>query len=207
MRHSLYRVAPVIAGLLLSPGWGCASRADVTRAGRGAVTGRAVALPSPDFTTYVQGELVRVSIPSNWRELPGSNAVTFAPEGAYGDAGLKSVFTHGVAIGLARNDRQSLRLTTEDFIESNLRAIPGGGRRARNRKVTLGDRPALQNMLTKVSATGEPEQIQLLTTLLRDGTVLYVLAVAPRAGVAAYAHTFRRVVGSIQIMDADRPGR
>jgi len=57
---------------------------------------QAVAPPSSEFKTYIEGELVRVSIPSNWRELPGSNAVTFAPEGAYRNAGVKSVFTHGL---------------------------------------------------------------------------------------------------------------
>ena len=75
-----------------------------------------VAPPSSEFTTYVEGELVRVSIPSNWRELPGSNAVTFAPEGAYGNAGVKSVFTHGVGMGLARNDKRNLQATTDDFL-------------------------------------------------------------------------------------------
>ena len=58
---------------------------------------RDVPQPSPAFTTCFEGELVRVSVPSNWRERPGSNAVTFAPEGAYGNAGVRSVFTHGFA--------------------------------------------------------------------------------------------------------------
>ena len=79
---------------------------------------RDVLAPSSDFTTYIEGELVRVNVPSNWRELPGSNAVTFAPEGAYGNAGVKSVFTYGLAMGLARNDKHSLRVTTDDFIAS-----------------------------------------------------------------------------------------
>jgi hypothetical protein len=52
-----------------------------------------VAPPSSDFTTYLEGELVQVSVPSNWRELPAYDGVTFAPEGAYGNAGTKSVFT------------------------------------------------------------------------------------------------------------------
>lgn len=72
--HPLTRVASAVVGVLLSAGAVGAQ----TVAAR-----RVVAPPSSDFTTYVEGELVRVSIPSNWRELPGSNAVTFAPEGAY----------------------------------------------------------------------------------------------------------------------------
>jgi hypothetical protein len=104
-----------------------------------------VAPPSHDFTTYIEGELVRVSIPSNWRELPGSNAVTFAPEGANGNVGVKSVFTHGVAMGLARNDKHNLRVTSDDFIVSYVLLNPRPGRAFRYRNVRIGeDRPGLQ---------------------------------------------------------------
>jgi len=166
---------------------------------------RAVVLPSPVFTTYVEGELVRVSVPSNWRELPGSNAVTFAPEGAYGNVGVKSVFTHGVAMGLARNDKHNLRVTTDDFIASYVLPSPSPGRAFRYRNVTIGNRPGLHTVLSDVSeATGEPERIEMFTTLLQDGTLFYVRAVVPRQHALDYAGTFRRVVESIEIMDCDR---
>ena len=83
-QRPLNSVASAVVGVLLSAG---------------AAGAQTVAPPSSDFTTYIEGELVRVSIPSNWRALPGSNAVTFAPEGAYGNAGVKSVFTHGLRMG------------------------------------------------------------------------------------------------------------
>lgn len=51
-------------------------------AGQSPLLLRDIAPPSADFTTYLEGELIRVSVPSNWRELPGPNAVTFAPDGA-----------------------------------------------------------------------------------------------------------------------------
>jgi hypothetical protein len=165
---------------------------------------QAVAPPSSEFKTYIEGELVRVSVPSNWRELPGSNAVTFAPEGAYRNAGVKSVFTHGVGMGLARNDKRDLRVTTDDFIESDVLVIASRGRTFRHRRVTIADRPALHTVLSSVSeATGEPERIEMFTTLLRDGTLFYLLAVAPRDRASDYEGTFRRIVGSIQIMDCD----
>jgi len=53
-------------------------------------------------------------------------------------------------------------------------------------------------------ATGEREQIEIFTTLLCDGTPLYVLAVAPRDSVTDYTVTFRRVMRSIRIMDFGR---
>jgi hypothetical protein len=166
---------------------------------------RVVARPSSEFTTYIEGELVRVNIPSNWRELPGSNAVTFAPEGAYGNAGVKSVFTHGLAMGLARNDKHNLRKTTDDFLVSSVLVSMSPGRAFRYRHVTIGDRRGLHTALSRLSeATGEPERIELYTTLLRDGTLFYVLAVAPRECVSDYEATFRRVIGSIEIIDGDR---
>jgi hypothetical protein len=166
---------------------------------------RDVAPPSPDFTTYIEGELVRVSIPSNWRELPDSNAVTFAPEGADGSIGLKSVFTHGLRMGLARNDKRNLRVTTSDFIRSYVHVTPTLGRTFRFRAATIGDRPGLHTVLSTLSeATGRPERIEMFTTLLRDGTMFYVLAVAPVDCVSDYEDTFRRVVESIEIMDRER---
>jgi hypothetical protein len=165
-----------------------------------------VPLPSSDFTTFIEGELVRVAVPSNWRELPGSNAVTFAPEGAYGNVGVKSVFTHGLGMGLARNDKRDLRLTTADFINSYVLAEPHSRPAFHYRRITMADRPGLLVVLpTRSEARGEPEQIEIFTTLLRDGTLFYVLTVAPRDSVAQYASTFRRIIGSIRIDDGDRP--
>jgi len=185
-QHPFTRVASAVVSVLLSVG---------------AVSAQTVAPPSSDFTTYIEGELIRVSIPSNWRELPGSNAVTFAPEGAYGNAGVKSVFTHGLGMGLARNDKRNLRVTTDDFIASYVLVNSSSSRTFRYRRVTIADRPGLHTVLSRVSeATGEPERIEMFTTLLRDGTLFYVLAVAPRDCVSDYAGTFRRVVESIQII-------
>jgi hypothetical protein len=160
--------------------------------------------PSTQFTTYIEGEIVQVSIPSNWRELPASNGVTFAPEGAYGNAGMKSVFTHGLGIGLVRNDKRNLQVTTDAFIESQVLAVAGARLAPRYRKMMIADRPGLHAVVSTVSeATAQPEQVDVFTTLLRDGTLLYVLAVAPRDRVSDYAGTFRRVVESIQILDCD----
>jgi len=126
--------------------------------------------PSPDFTTYIEGELVRVSIPSNWRELPGSNAVTFAPEGAYGNGGVKSVFTHRVAMGLARNDKHNLRVTSDDIIVSYVLVNPSPGRALRYRTVRIGDR-AISCCRVYRRRPARWNASRCFTTLLRDGTL------------------------------------
>lgn len=165
-----------------------------------------VALPSSDFITYIEGERVRVSVPSNWRELPGSNAVTFAPEGAYGSAGVKSVFTHGLAMGLARNDKHNLRATTDDFIDAYVLVHPGTKAKATilYDVVTIGTRPGLHAVLATVSElSGMPERIEVLTTLLDADTLFYVLTVVPLDFAPIYAPTFRCILTSIEIMDGD----
>jgi hypothetical protein len=163
---------------------------------------RDVAPPSPEFTTYIEGELVRISVPSNWRELPGFNAVTFAPDGAYGSAGIKSVFTHGLAMGLARNDLRDLRVTTDHFIDAYVLVNPLPGRTFTYRPITVSDRQGLETTVSTVSeATREIERIDVRTTLLRDGTLFFVLAVTPRACAVDYTATFRRIVASIEIRD------
>jgi hypothetical protein len=158
--------------------------------------------PSPDFTTYLEGELVQVSVPSNWRELPGFNAVTFAPDGAYGNAGIKSVFTHGVAMGVARNDHRDLRVTTDHFIDAYVLVNPIPGRTFSYRPIRLSDRPGLETTVSSVSeATGQIERIDVVTTLLHDDTLFYVLAVTPRACALEYTAAFQRIVASIDIRD------
>jgi hypothetical protein len=55
-------------------------------------------------------------------------------------------------------------------------------------------------VLSNVSdATGGQEVIDLYTTLLSDGSLFYLLGVAPREQFNAYSPVFRKVVGSIQI--------
>jgi len=55
----------------------------------------------------------------------GSNVVTFAPEGAYGTADGQSAFTHGVQIGLARNETHDLQTATAEFIDALAAATRG----------------------------------------------------------------------------------
>jgi len=156
--------------------------------------------PSSRFREYSEGDLFRVSVPNNWRELPGSSAVTFAPTGAFGQVGNSSVFTHGVEIGVNRTERHELSQATGDFIE----VLAQSNRRIRQRSDSLNaiidGRRALQTALDNVSdATGRPEVIQLYTTTLRDGTLFYVVGVAPEQEYPAYESTFQQVVRSIRL--------
>jgi hypothetical protein len=48
-------------------------------------------------------------------------------------------------------------------------------------------------------ATGAEERIALYTTLLRDGSLFYVIGVAPNDEYDGYANIFSHIVRSIQL--------
>ena len=169
--------------------------------GGAAPTGR-VAAPASNFKTYTEGNMFKVSVPSNWREIPGQSAVTFAPEGAYGQANGQNVFTHGVEIGGARNESHDLQTATNELVESLGQANPGLSRASGYDRVTLSGRAGLRTVLTNSqSATGQPESIAIFTTQLRDGNLFYAVAVAPQADFNSYRGVFDKVIRSIQLME------
>jgi beta-barrel assembly-enhancing protease len=158
--------------------------------------------PATRGRTYTEGNLFSITVPSNWRELTGSSAVTFAPNGAFGQANGQNVFTHGVEVGVSRAERHDLPEATGDFIQ----ALGQSNRRLEQRSdslnATVAGRRALETRLENVSdATGQPEVIQLVTTKLRDGTLFYVIAVAPESDFRTYEPVFQQVVRSIRLND------
>ena len=169
--------------------------------GRVGMPGGRVEAPTSSFQTYTEGNMFRISVPSNWRELPGNNTVTFAPEGAYGNANGQSVFTHGVEVGAARNESHNLQTATNELIASLAEGNPGLSRPARFDRVIVGGRQGLRAVMTNTSSAGEPENIVAFTSQLRDGSLFYAVAVAPRGDFAAYSRIFDRVIGSIQLID------
>jgi hypothetical protein len=155
--------------------------------------------PSSHFTSYNEGNLFRISVPSNWRELPGNNSVTFAPEGGYGAVNQQSVFTHGIEAGLTRNESHDLQTATQELVQelaqSNQRMRSQGG----YDRGTIGGRSGLRTTLSNQNdVTGKTERIALYTTLLDDGTLFYVIGVAPDNEYGAYDDVFDKVVRSLQ---------
>jgi len=60
-------------------------------------------------------------------------------------------------------------------------------------------------VLSNVSeATGEQERIALYTTLLADGSLFYVVGVAPAREFSAYQTVFTRSLRSLELNDERR---
>lgn len=159
-----------------------------------------VEYPSTSYRSYTQGNLFRVSVPSNWRELAaGGNSVWYAPEGAYGSVQNTSVFTHGVNLGVTRSSSRYLQQATDEFIRSMMQ---GGSMRQQSgyQRGTIDGRNALAITLSNVNeATGRQEIVTVYTTMLQSGDLFYVISVAPRDEYNTYSRTFQNVLNSIRL--------
>ncbi len=128
--------------------------------------------------------------------------MTFAPDGAYGQYNGQSIYTHGVELGVARNEAHNLQDATDELLDSLAQANPQLSRPSGYDRVNIGNRAGLRTVLTNTSeATRQRENIEVFTTQLRDGSLLYTIAVAPRDEYSWYRNVFNRIVGSIDLRD------
>ena len=182
-----------------SQGQGQGRTAPVGTSGRANVQ---VAPPSGQYQTYNASNFLRVAVPANWRPVANNSTVTYAPEGAYfqGNNG-GTAFTHGVEIGTATGTGNLTR-DTEQLVQSLAQSNPDLRVGGNARRESLGGRAGLTTQLSNVSdVTGQREYIALSTTSLRDGSLLYVVGVAPEREANTYETTFRRVRQNLQIAD------
>ena len=191
----------------LGPAQSASTAAATNRGGAGpgttaGTTGRATSVepPSTQFRD-VQADTVRVSIPANWQQSSTDGHLTFAPPGAVYEGNGTSSFTHGVQVGAIRTQAQNLQQGTQELVQLFARSNPQVRSRG-TRTETIAGRPGITTTLTNISeVTGRAEAIALSTIQLRDGSLLYLLAVAPEAEARTYDAAFRRVRQSLQVAD------
>ena len=142
---------------------------------------------------------MRVSIPSNWRQVAESNSVWFVPEGGYGQYNGQAVYTHGASFGVAQVNSNNLSNATQELINglaqgnSNLRNDGG------SQRTTMSGRTAVFTTLSNVNeATGRPESVRLITTQLRNGQLFYMVAVAPQSE-RNFEGAFETILRSVRI--------
>jgi len=172
------------------------------RTGPVATSGRIstnVERPSTRYTSYTEGNLFRVSVPSNWRELPGNNSVTFAPEGGYGGSDGQSVFTHGAEFGVTRNESHDLQTATDELVQALSQSNPRLRRESDYQRVNVGGHQGIRTELSNQNeVTGRAERAQLYTSVLGDGSLFYMIGVAPQNEFGSYDDVFDRVIGSVR---------
>ena len=159
--------------------------------------------PSSRFRTHQPANFLRLSVPENWQAVGGGNTVAYAPQGGVvrGQSG-QVAFTHGVQIGVADGDGAALRSVTEQLVASFARSNPRLRRQSGYNRTNVGGRTGLTTTLSNVSdVTGARETVMLSTVQLGDGSVLYIVGVAPASEARSYAGAFNRVRQSVQIAD------
>jgi hypothetical protein len=161
-----------------------------------------VASPSPRYRTYTGGDAFSISVPENWRELSSGDSVTFAPEGGYGAVQGNFVFTHGTQVGVARVNGRDLRRATDEYLYNLSQGNRNLRRQSGYQNERIAARDGLSIVLTNVSeVTGETEFVTVYATLLRNGNLLYVIAVAPERDYRGYQRVFQRIVSQMQVND------
>lgn len=164
--------------------------------------------PSGRYETYDGGNLFRLAVPSNWREIRGNNSVTFAPEGGYGEYQGQSVFTHGLQVGVEQSNARNLRTGTNQLVQGLAQSNPQLRQSGGYSNVSVGGRAGLATVLTNVSdVTREQERIVLYTTQLNDGSLFFVVGVSPAREFNSYRQIFNRSVQSLQLNDGYRNSR
>jgi hypothetical protein len=162
----------------------------------------AVAPPSSQFRTYTPARFLRVAVPANWDQLDAGDVVTYAPDGGFFEANGRTAFTHGVQIGVAQGGSGDLRRDTEQLLRSFARSNPDLRTAGGSRRESIGGRAGITTPLTNISdVTGQREYVNLSTTQLGDGSLLYIIGVAPESEARTYDSAFRRVRTSLQIAD------
>jgi hypothetical protein len=160
--------------------------------------------PSSRFRTHQPANFIRLSVPENWQAVGGGNTVAYAPQGGVvrGQNG-QVAFTHGVQIGVANADGAGLRSVTEQLVDSFARSNPRLRRQSGYSRANVGGRTGLTTTMSNVSdVTGAQEAVMLSTVQLSDGSVLYLVGVAPASEARSYAGAFSRVRQSIQLADS-----
>ncbi len=157
---------------------------------------RQVSLPSSRTQVYQGGELFKVSYPSNWKQFPGQADIWFAPQGAYGNQGI----THGATIGLYKTQQRSLDRAIDEYVKGLLQANTYLRQTTGYSRFSLDGRAAYATQLSGRSpVTGQNEYATIYATLLRDGSLMYVIGVAPQSESYRYNRAFNNMVRSIEI--------
>jgi hypothetical protein len=162
-------------------------------------TGR-VENPSSRYRSYSVLGSVRVSVPDNWQQTSAQGSVWFAPNGGYGSSNGRAVYTHGLNIGSAQTNSRNLQQATNEFLNSLQQG--NGNLRARSgyQRTYVNGRNGLSISLTNTNeATGRAEVVNVVTTLLRNGELLYIITVSPESDYYNYQSTFQNILRSVQL--------
>jgi beta-barrel assembly-enhancing protease len=158
--------------------------------------------PSSTMRTYRPTNFLQLAVPSNWSQVNANNSVTYAPQGAYYETQGGTAFTHGMELGVSQGGSGNLQRDTQSLLNTFARGNPNLRQTRGFSRVNINGRQGLVTQLSNTSeVSGQPEYVQLTTTYLRDGSMLYMIGVAPQNEANTYNNAFNRVRSSVQLAD------
>jgi len=163
-------------------------------------TGR-VEATSANYKSYKEG-VFAVNVPDNWQQLNEPEGLWFAPQGGFGAVSGRSVFTHGVSFGSIRLEGRAAQQATDEFIKSMTQGTKmraRGGYQPMNN--IAGRNWQLITFDNSNEATNRPELVNIATTPLRTGDLLYMIAVCPTDEYPKYQSVFLTILRSIELTD------
>jgi hypothetical protein len=137
-----------------------------------------------------------LNVPDNWQVFETEESVTFSPQGGYGKDGI----THGAMVGLIQTQNNDLGRATEDYVNGLMQSNNYLRQQSDYTRTTIARRNAYTTVLSGRSPiTGRTEIVNIFTTQLNNGSLLYVAMVAPQNESSSYDNAFRNIIRSIQI--------
>ncbi|MCA1649514.1 MAG: hypothetical protein LC753_04270 [Acidobacteria bacterium] len=104
---------------------------------------------------------------------------------------------------MTRAEGGNLQQITEQLVRGFAESNPQLRRQGGYSRTNIGGRQGLTTTLSNVSeVTGDTEAVNVSTVQLRDGSVLFIIGVAPADEARTYLNTFSRVRQSMQIADS-----
>ncbi|HSK74468.1 MAG TPA: M48 family metallopeptidase [Pyrinomonadaceae bacterium] len=155
-----------------------------------------VQYPSTRMQTYSSGNWIQFNYPSNWRVMETQDSVWLAPDGAHGSSGI----THGALVGVAQTRTNDLGQATQDYVSGVLQANNYLRQQSNFSRTTVGNRQGLTITLAGRSPiTGRNEVATVFTTQLRNGSLFYMVMVAPENEMSRYSNAFNNMLRSIRL--------
>jgi hypothetical protein len=110
--------------------------------------------------------------------------------------------THGVILGIDREQTTDLRTATDQYLREVLQGNPYLQQQGGYRRATVSGRAGLATTLSGRSpVTGQTEIVTVVTTTLRNGDIFYMNAIAPQSDYRNYQRAFDQIMRSIQLND------
>ncbi len=157
--------------------------------------------PSGEFQ-MLRGGSFEMAYPNNWKVMKGQSSVVIAPEAGVG----ANAIAYGVVLsGYTPQQPQSIEQTTQQVFRALEQSNPGMRAVGAKSNMNVNGLPATvvnlvaQSPLSSQDGQAVAERDVLLTLQRNDGSVLWMLFIAPEPHFNALEPTFQKMIQSLHV--------